>query len=510
MKPKIYLLMSSVDVDRGGITQASLKQATTFTELGYDTSILTFDFNPKYPLIRKDLVNLKKINDDVKILNLYEHLDGETNNNINQPAKTYTISDFAKENPYTKRKGHNAYRIYENGIYKRYISFNPNNSLNFIDYFNENRYRIRREIYDLQGILKGTKYMDYVTNNPRQSVYYDNNGNVFLTIWQNPESKKITRTIHLKNNTVVKEYTDDSNLGLKVDWINKLITTPTIIISDTRSSDIILANIKSKNTFKVWRLHSNHKEYKDDSTIVKKVETGYKNMDKYDLSLFLTDEQMKDMIDEKGHVTNYKVIPHYHSPKKDKLSILKPTKKDEKLAVIITRFSTLKRVNHAIQAFAEVLKEVPDAKLEVWGSGDQIDNYKKLIKELKLQNNVFINGYTTNPDKIFQNALFSIFTSKSEGFGLSCLESLSNGCPVISYNVKYGPADMINSGENGYLIENGNIERLSEKMIELYKNPKLAIKMGNNASKLASSNYSYKSYKQKWTEVINLATEKLN
>lgn len=508
MKPKIYLLMSSLDIMRGGITQASLKQASTFTELGYDTTIITFDFNPKYPTIRKELVKLKKLNEDVKILNLFEYLDNVSDNS-SPSVKTYTIDEFAEGNAYMKRDGHNAYRIYENGIYTKYISFNKDNSLNFIDHFNENRYRTRREIYNNQGILKSIKLMDYATNNPRQSVYYDNDGNAFLSIWHNPENKKIKRTIYLNKNTIIKEYTDDKSLGLKVDWLNEIITEPSIIISDTRTTDDILAKIKKTDKFKIWRLHSNHRNYKDDSSIVKKVETGYKNMDKYDLSLFLTDEQMNDMINEKGHVTNYKVIPHYHSPKKDKLSILKPTKKDEKLAVIITRFSTLKRVNHAIQAFAEVVKEVPDAKLEVWGSGDQIDNYKKLIKELKLQNNVFINGYTTNPDKIFQNALFSIFTSKSEGFGLSCLESLSNGCPVISYNVKYGPADMIDNGENGFLIENGNIERLSERMIELYKNPKLAIKMGNNASKLASSNYSYKSYKQKWTEVINLATEKL-
>ena len=40
-----------------------------------------------------------------------------------------------------------------------------------------------------------------------------------------------------------------------------------------------------------------------------------------------------------------------------------------------------------------------------------------------------------------------------EGFSLALLESLAHGVPTISYNIKYGPKEMINNGENGYLIE---------------------------------------------------------
>ena len=50
-----------------------------------------------------------------------------------------------------------------------------------------------------------------------------------------------------------------------------------------------------------------------------------------------------------------------------------------------------------------------------------------------------------------------------EGFSLSLLESLSHGVPVISYDIKYGPAEMINNGENGYLIQKDDENALYEK-----------------------------------------------
>lgn len=58
-------------------------------------------------------------------------------------------------------------------------------------------------------------------------------------------------------------------------------------------------------------------------------------------------------------------------------------------------------------------------------------------------------------------------TSKMEGFGLAILESLSLGTPVISYDVDYGPAELIQDGFNGYLVSEGDIDKMVEKVDQL-------------------------------------------
>lgn len=72
----MFFLIGSLDVQRGGLTKASLAQANTFAEMGYDTHILTFNFDTRYERIRSKLIELGQLNENVKVLNLYEELCG--------------------------------------------------------------------------------------------------------------------------------------------------------------------------------------------------------------------------------------------------------------------------------------------------------------------------------------------------------------------------------------------------------------------------------------------------
>ena len=52
---KLYLLINSLDIGRGGLTKAHLQQASMLSDLGYDTNILTFNYNGDYPKIIKEI-----------------------------------------------------------------------------------------------------------------------------------------------------------------------------------------------------------------------------------------------------------------------------------------------------------------------------------------------------------------------------------------------------------------------------------------------------------------------
>jgi len=498
---------------RGGLTRASLKQASFFAEMGFKTQMLTFNFNPNYSMIRHQLKKMNKVHKGVEIRNMYEELAGHSLPPMNAaPPVTASIEDITKGYAYDKRKDHNAYRIYKNGVYYKYVKIHELGSIDFIDYYNENRYRTKRVTYDLWGNIKRIAYMDLLHNKPRQIIYYDENGRAYFTQWNNPETNEVERIILFGTEaTLTKQYVNDSTT-LKVDWLTDIISNEdnkSIVVSDTRSTDQVLVDLNHSNAAKIWRLHSNHVKppYQTDSEIAQFVEAGYNNMNKFDVAVFLTYEQKNDILNRtKQSKNNFKVIPHYHETHRGLFkSLFQRRKPDEKLAVIVSRLSTLKRIDHAVRAFESVTKEIPDARLEIWGKGTQLKSIKKLISKLGLKKNVFLKGYTHYPDDIYEKGLFSILTSKSEGFALSVLESMYNKTPVISYNIKYGPTDMIVQNKNGFLVENGNIDALAEKMIWMFKNPKKSLTMGKRARKHIDENFSKKIYKDKWLESIDLA-----
>ena len=82
------------------------------------------------------------------------------------------------------------------------------------------------------------------------------------------------------------------------------------------------------------------------------------------------------------------------------------------------------------------------------------------------------------------------------------LESMLNNTPVISYDLHYGPADFIKDDENGFLVEENNIEQLAEKMLQLLDNPQNAIEMGKKAHETILKELNKENLFAKWEDVL--------
>ncbi|WP_213422073.1 glycosyltransferase [Bhargavaea massiliensis] len=507
-KQSLFVLTNSLDVNRGGLTKAVLAQTKALSEMGYDTYLLTFNFNTRYEKIKDELISLGLLGKNVKVLNLYESLLGfeKKNKRKKEPKRTGYLD---------KRKGHNAFREYENGLYVRYRAYHDNGSLNFIDYFNENRYRTKREVYDSHYNIRRVTFMDYTTNKPRQIIYYDNRGKAYLSKWINPETEKATRVNWLNKAGGIKAtYPNDD--ALKVKWIQRVIDKfeRPILISDSRATDPLMLSVKNNQAVKIWRLHSNHllAPFEIDSDTPPGLKPCIEKMDSLDGILVLTNHQKQDMESRFGKKDNISVVPHSYETKISNEELKEIARnKDIKSAVVVSRLSGIKNIPHIIKAFDKVVKHVPDAKLDIWGEGNQEENLKNLIDTLGLNDNITLNGYTKKPNDKYQKALFSILTSKTEGFGLSILESMANATPVISYDIRYGAREMIDNEVNGFLIEKNNIEELANKMIEMFNDPARAIKMGQTAYHKIDSKFNKEVYAKNWKHAISNAIEnKLN
>lgn len=107
----------------------------------------------------------------------------------------------------------------------------------------------------------------------------------------------------------------------------------------------------------------------------------------------------------------------------------------------------------------------------IYGVGSGQPKLESQIAALRCGDRVRLMGYTNRPLDVFRGAIASVYPTLTEGFGLSILEALSNGCPVISYDVNYGPREMILPGIKGELVKPGDIEALAGAMRRVLSRP---------------------------------------
>lgn len=108
-----------------------------------------------------------------------------------------------------------------------------------------------------------------------------------------------------------------------------------------------------------------------------------------------------------------------------------------------------------------------------------------LIRELNASNNIFIHDFVDSVEAIYNRTQIGILTSKVEGFSLFTLECITHGVPVISYDIDYGPSDMITSGENGVLCPLDDEEMMANALITLFENQAILEQMRHNAYEAA-------------------------
>ncbi|MGG0741584.1 hypothetical protein [Niallia taxi] len=248
----------------------------------------------------------------------------------------------------------------------KYKKLDSNGGVSYIDYMNEARHRIRREEYNEEGYLVRERYMDLITNTPKLDRYFGKNGECYLSTWINPKTEEVTRcTLFYPTPLEFKNLEDMAAhwIKLKVDEIDR-----PVLISDNPQNHNLLLDKRLAEFRKVVVIHTNHYDLTDTGFILSEQYNAlFKNKERYNNIVFLTEEQKEDFSLEFGSHQGYKVIPHgIEAP---------PNKKEEgevypHLAVTLARYHKEKGIEDGIRAFRKVVDRVPDAKYEIYGIGE--------------------------------------------------------------------------------------------------------------------------------------------
>ena len=111
-----------------------------------------------------------------------------------------------------------------------------------------------------------------------------------------------------------------------------------------------------------------------------------------------------------------------------------------------------------------------------------------MAEDLNITNKVFFHGKNTDPYAFLLSSSLFVLRSRSEGLPNVLLEAMSCGLPVIASNVG-GNLDLIQSGKNGILFEEGNYKQLISAIETILDDKQLREKLGKNARQTIVSNY---------------------
>lgn len=139
--------------------------------------------------------------------------------------------------------------------------------------------------------------------------------------------------------------------------------------------------------------------------------------------------------------------------------------RDARLAVMVNRLAPQKRVDIAIRAWESVVREVPGARLDVYGDGPLRAELQQLIDGLGLSSSVTLRGATRERDAILDTAAVFVSTSDFEGQGLSIAEALARGVAVVATDARYGPRETI--GDAGVVVPVGDVDAVADGVIGL-------------------------------------------
>lgn len=141
--------------------------------------------------------------------------------------------------------------------------------------------------------------------------------------------------------------------------------------------------------------------------------------------------------------------------------------------ILIGRIEQQKNLPAAIRAINIIKEQVTTIRLQIYGyilEADTNQEVHKLVDELGLQDNIIFKNYTHDKDAIYQDAQLLIMTSRNEGWGMALDEALTYCVPIVSFDVDYGPADIVTDGADGYIVPQNDIDGLAAKCLGLLKN----------------------------------------
>ena len=162
-----------------------------------------------------------------------------------------------------------------------------------------------------------------------------------------------------------------------------------------------------------------------------------------------------------------------------------------------------KGMDTVIQVLPQVLTIVPDTRYVIVGDGNDRPRLESLAKTVDVAEHVFFVGHTGHDElvKYYEACDVFVMPSHAEGFGIVFLEAMAFGKPVIGGN-HGGTPDVIRDGVTGFLVEYGDIDSLTSRILSLLQNEELRQKMGRTGRQYVEENFSFTRFQHRLVHLL--------
>ncbi len=439
----IYNFNLGIGWASSGVEYAQVYRAGMLRNMGVDAKFVFTDMFPRENIehMTKNIGFL-----DSEVIWLYTYF---TDTKI--AAVTYTLAQleasFADQSFTYSRDGKNA----------KYV-FGGNNNFYNVYMVDEESDRVHRVEYVSNGCLIRKDYYTYCRIYSEYYAPLNNQAHLYQRRFFNEDGSVAYEEI-IDGDVVMYQFPDrllcskEELVGYMVSTLN--LTEDDVVIID-RTTGIGQAIISNAAPAKVGSvIHADHfsEGNTDDDNILwnnyyEYIFSQHKHVDFYIAS---TDAQNQLV---RQHFEKYMgVTPNVVTVPVGGLSELKKPDKPRKKHSLITasRLASEKHINWIIEAVAEAKHIIPDISLDIYGKGGEEKNLQQLIEKLGLTDCVKLRGQH-NLENVYIGYDAYISASTSEGFGLTLMEAIGSGLPIIGFDVRYGNPTFIDESENGYLI----------------------------------------------------------
>lgn len=204
---------------------------------------------------------------------------------------------------------------------------------------------------------------------------------------------------------------------------------------------------------------------------------------RFDRFVVLTEEDARMW----GEIPGMRVIPN---AAKDICDGMSPNdgvaSSDGRRVIAVGRLDYQKGFDRLIDAWALLRKDgrFADWKLDIFGKGEWKEMLQRKIRTLGVGDSARLNAPVKDIAAEYKASSMLVMSSHYEGFPMVMVEAMSAGLPVVTFDYKCGPKDIIDDGRNGLLVKEGDIRGLADAMMSLMASPATLRRMSAEAKKV--------------------------
>ncbi|WP_341947329.1 glycosyltransferase [Microbacterium sp. LWH11-1.2] len=437
----------------GGMTSAMLRRSRSFRLIGgVDVDILTLDDRPDYSEYAARLHASGELIEGLRIRNLWDELREKL------PAPRGT----APERPELLRPEDGDVVAMHGGTVLSRVRRGADGRLLAVD-------RFRRD-----GSLLATERPD----SDRKIVLYAGDGTPIRS-WK-------------------------TSWGLYRWWFDRVTGgKPSFLLVDSKTAARSVAGYRRDNATTVHIVHASHRQGGRAGELRATRQYVLRRAGEFDAIVVLTTRQQADLAEDLAAVgveaTIWTIPNGVDLPEENVIA------REAGHGVVVASLNTRKRLTHAVEAIAAARAAGARVEADIFGEGPREAVIRRRIRRLGVEDRIRLRGHDPAARLAFRTASFSLLTSTSEGLPLVLVESMAAGCIPIAYDIRYGPADMIRDGVDGFLIPEGDVDAMARRIVELQSMPTAQIEAMRRRAIARAAEFSDATVTRRWSRELRAA-----